>query len=552
MPKTFARPLFGSSRGTYAVYFLIVLAAIVFIRAFWSAYVIWDDDKMILSNFNLQLPFWEAWEVFWTKPWQADYLPIPLLTFWADYQLWGFNPVPQHILNWGLHLANIYLVYLFLSELGISFGVALFAVAAFAVHPLQVESVMWVSERKGLLSTLFLMIAMIAYVRALRAKGPTIGYVIYPIAFVVSGLCKMNAIFLPFVLAGLELIGFRQKNFRLVLARNIPVLGATALLCLIRYYTYAAIVSGVNEGAHSFQYLIHVPIYALTAIGHYVFTFFWPGNLSVIYPQYPLTIASQLKFATGFCFVASWFYLGYWKKSREILYGGLWFLVILLPVLQIVPRINFVNDRYMYLPMIGFAVCVAEFLRPTWSMIIGTEGGRKALMATTVTLVLVWAAVSNHRAEIWESNYNLWADTVTRYPRSQLAWNNLGLAQMERKQIKEAESSFLQGSNGDVVSAITFMNLAMLYTDPQQFPDLYKPQAALNALEIGLRIAPSEDEKFGIRFDMGIALSQLHRNPEAIATLNRLLADIHASPNEWIYKDIQQRATQVLAQIGAS
>src|SRR5262249_43698964 len=116
---------------------IFVTTALAFSRAFASGYVTWDDDRLVLHNVYLGMPFGQAMRRISSHSSDADYLPIPFLSYWLEVKAFGFNPVPQHVVNLLLHLLNVSLVYLWLSRLRIAPGVTIFLTLVFALHPVQ-------------------------------------------------------------------------------------------------------------------------------------------------------------------------------------------------------------------------------------------------------------------------------------------------------------------------------------------------------------------------------------------------------------------------------
>ena len=167
------------SRSNKAFSALIIITIVAFWRVVISGYVQWDDPVFILNNALLRAPLRLFLPQIFSHYFFGDYLPMTLISYWVEFQLWGAQAEPQHILNSILHLLNITLLYTYLTKLPIPRGTVLFVTAIFAIHPLQTEVVMWISERKSLLALFFALLAMQAAHRDTRKNGISFGYILF-------------------------------------------------------------------------------------------------------------------------------------------------------------------------------------------------------------------------------------------------------------------------------------------------------------------------------------------------------------------------------------
>jgi len=534
-------PADGAQRVVLAIAILIV-AALSFSKAFSSDYVSWDDEGLILNNVYVTAPFSAAVRGVTTHAFEGDYFPIPMLSYWLDVKLWGFDPVPQHAVNWLLHLGNICLLSFWLYRIGTTIELTAAITTAFALHPIQTEVVLWISERRGLLSSFFLLLGLLAFDRATqRGRHPRRWTAMWTICFALSCLCKVTGILLPFCLIA-YLRFFEGKTWRAAVLSNIGAAIVAVGFAGLRYLTYAAWVGGVNAETLNVGHWLTLPFVIPTAIGHYLISLVFPARLSIIYPPFGETPHLWIKFAAGTAYLTLVAYSFVRTRGRLEILFGMWSLVLLLPVLNVIPRLNFVNDRYMYLPIIGvvgFFGSIAERATLTVPSTI-----RKAAFAG-VALCLAYLGFVQSR--IWQDSYHLWTDTVQRAPNSQLAWNNLGVVQFRNHQLREAEQSFRKAADSVPLQYILpLVNLAGLYLDPGQ-PTFFDPPRAYQLLTAGLQVAHTSQEQFVLRFNLGIALLRMDRPGAAVDTLQLLLADIEKASSRGVHSNLEIQVRDALA-----
>ena len=514
-----------------ALWLVLLAAALAFSRAFVSGYVTWDDDRLIVHNIYLASPFGHAMRAFWTTRFESDYLPIPLSSYWLEARLWGLNPTAQHAVDWLLHLVNVGLLYAWLRRLGTARGLTIAATAVFALHPLQTESVMWLSERKGLLSACFLLLGLLARQRA--RSGGRAWIAAWTALFVLSCLSKATAVLVPFLLLW-EARWWEKRGWAEALRVDAWAAAAAVGFSVLRYATYATLFPGLGASTVSGSHWRALPVLIPTAIGHYLLSVLAPVNLAIIYPSFSQTPHASLKLAAGAIFLLAfaWIVAGAGRRvDRQAAFFGAWFLALLLPVLQVVPRANFVNDRYMYLPIVGLVGFVGSLAAGRLRRVPAPV---RAICLAAVIAGMAWRTFD--RSAVWHDSLALWQDAVPRAPRSQLAWSNLGAAYIERRDPREAERCYLTAiAIVPAQNALPFVNLANLYLSPG-YPATYDPARAYDLLQSGLAVAVARDERFHLRYSMAIAQIRLNRRSAAVEILRALLADIQRTADSGSYR----------------
>src|SRR5215468_5534975 len=351
-----ARRIF-SSRGR-ALIFAVVLTAITILayRPAWHGGFLWDDDDYIIKNELLTAP--DGWQRIWfSLDSPSQYFPFTYSTFRIEHALWGLNTTGYHWVNLLLHVGNALLVWAVLAHLRVP-GSWL-AAAIFALHPVQVESVAWITERKNVLMGLFFLLTLLAWVAFVeeRSRRPWIFYCLALISYVLALSAKATACTLP---AALFLILWLQKKpvtmRRLMQIVPFIVLGVGMGLLVVWWEHYH---QGTNRAAFTFLSPIERILVASRAVWFYLSKIFWPSNLTFIYPRWNISPADLLDYiwlllGIAAC-VAIYFFRRYFGRSVEV--AAAFFVATLSPVLGFVMlftfRYTFVADHYQYLACLG-------------------------------------------------------------------------------------------------------------------------------------------------------------------------------------------------------
>jgi len=400
-----------------------------------------------------------------------EWWPLTSLSHMVDWQLYGLNPWGHHLTNVLLHAATAILLLLALRSMTRAFGPSAFVAAAFALHPLRVESVAWVAERKDVLSGLFFMLTLGAYARYVRRLGARRGklggqtlhadiwpllsgdYWLVMLLFALGLLSKTMLVTLPFVLLLLDYwplarmprgwsIAAESKRrgdyappspctFRRLVIEKLPFFFLSAAACAAtilvqeKAITGAVLPLGPRIGN------------ALLAYAVYIRQMLYPVGLAVLYPH----PGTQLSTSTvGLCVLILsliTLYVARWRLKRPyLLVGWLWYVGMLLPVigiLQVGPQAR--ADRYTYLPQIGLYI-MAAWAAVDWA---GARPGRRIVLATMAVLIVTSSLIlARVQTRYWRDSVSLWTHTLACTSRNWLAHSNLGAALVERRKFKEA------------------------------------------------------------------------------------------------------------------
>ncbi len=425
---------------------LLLLTVAAFRHACHSGYLIWDDNVFIQENPILKLPFSQAVNWAFGRFYFSDYLPVTLMSYWAEIAAFGYDPAVQHISNLILHLLNVCLLAELLREL---FGDSILVVIVcsfFAIHPVQTEAVMWIAERKGLLNAFFTLSALLAARFSLTGNRKMESLAGYYICFLLGLLSKMSAFLLPLWLMAWEMLADRRRLKPTALRHALPLCLAFGF-AVLRLHAFAEMDAEAYVPTWEMSRLAQLPLQAANALGFYIRLFFWPFHLSIIYPRYEFAgdVPINVLVLALFTACAGWAILR--DQSRRVIAGGLGlFLFPLIPVLQIIPRNNYVNDRYLYFPIIGLAIVVYTLVR---IFLQRFEFSRSVAFryAGWGLLCSCLLPLSMARSAVWSSNESLWRDTVEKNPANALAWLNLGIQLEDQHRYLDAIESYKKASD---------------------------------------------------------------------------------------------------------
>lgn len=538
---------------------LLIVTFVTFSRVFIAQYVTWDDPVLILDNPLLQLPFFEAVPIFFTSFYHGDYMPLTLISYWLEVTLFGFMPLPAHLLNLALHLGCGFALFEFLRSTRLKEGGILFVCAVFLLHPLQVESVMWLSERKGLLSSLLLLLALVSSQKFDRAQSVKMRWMYllgYYFLFLGALLAKATGVFVPVFLIFTEI--FLQTEIKIKpnlggskWATLWPLLGRSLqkhampglfalLIILVRVSAYGGEVSGFTSFFFEPQRWIQLPLIISSILGFYLSSFFLPISQSIIYPEYRFDMSLLFRALSLSAFAVA--VAGLWRKTRNrgILYFALFSFVLLLPVLQIIPRLNLVSDRYLYLPGIGLAGLVAIAMERL---------SRQTANRIIYLAVAVLAPLSFFRSEMWVDDVSLWKEAVVAAPWSGLAKNNYAMVLEKQGDIPGAVAEFekaLSLGKRDGSDNLAYNNLGVLYT---KYPQLLDRNRAVSYFEKGIGEALRAEERFTLRLNLAGTYADLGQLSKARELLVELEKDLLKATRDKKYLELLGKAQELLKKI---
>jgi len=488
---------------------------------------VWDDAPLIVDNRRVQEPG-EFGKILTDSFWETDdrhdrfrafFRPLVSLSYAADYAIWGPRPFGFHLTNLLLHFLCCFMVYRIALREPIPAGAALAGAAFFAVHPVHVESVAWISGRTDLVCCLFFLGAFLAYRRsssAPRWRDRSLSLVLFGLAL----FSKEMAATLPLLVFGDCWLAKRQEagSARAALSAAWPY-----LVVLVFYLVARRLVLGPATAPLYELTPISWVLSAVFVLARYVTLLLVPVGLDAHYPYPPVDRAADPFFLVSLAMLALVGLSGWWlwrRGSRSLFWLG-WIFITLLPVLAL-GRFGDVllADRFLYVPSVGLALLAAWGV--AWAVERGVPAGRRrASIAVTLVIVVLFGALSLNRSKVWKEDLTLFNDMVRTSPTSALVRNNLGLALYARGEYARATEEFRLAVSLGGDYALAHNNLASALERSGQYRE------ALAEYLAALEIAP---ELMEATVNAGNLAVRLGRPREGFALLEKVVRAYPRSP----------------------
>ncbi|MBP7216557.1 MAG: tetratricopeptide repeat protein [Candidatus Omnitrophica bacterium] len=405
------------------IFFLFVLVYIVYAPSLENSFVNWDDFAYVVDNPTIKSLTLKTVKTIFTSFSLSSYQPFVLLSFAADYYFFKLNPLGYHLINLVLHLCNVILVFFLILRLSHKAPVALLVACLFGIHPIHVESIAWISQRKDVLYAFFFLGSLISYLAFLgNGRWRWLYYVVSLVLFVFSFFSKGMALALPFVLILIDVLLGRTMNRRLWFEK-LPfflLLGILFLVTVTAHYHGGGLYT-TNKDLAMWHSKVAIAMYAIM---FYLGKLLIPFGLSAMYPSpEPAQIIIAI-FLFVLLVVLTAFVMLVWKQQRRrLIFGVAFFAIMLLPALQLVQvGVSYVADRYVYVASIGIYFLFSLSLYWCYTK-IKKKGIRKFLFASFALYVFLLCFISYQRIKVWQDSISLWTDVIQKYPNS-LAFNN--------------------------------------------------------------------------------------------------------------------------------
>ena len=489
---------------------------------------VFDDGGFILSNTPI-LGGLSRESVRWafTATYTANWHPLTWLSHLLDISLFGLHPGPPHLVNLLIHLVNTVVLLQLLRRLTGELWRSAFVAALFAVHPLHVESVAWVSERKDVLSALLWLLAIAAYGRYV-ARRSLARYLLVGLLLALGFMAKAMVVTLPVVLLLIDwwpLGRFRPgliggNAWRPLLLEKVPFLAISAAGSLVAVFAQ-------SSGGALASVAVYQPAWraanAVISYAVYLAKTIWPSGLAAFYPfrleSPPLWhTAGALLLVAALCGAAS----ACARRAPSFAMGWAWYLVTLLPVIGLVQVGGQARaDRYLYLPMIGLGVAAA------WALPVLSRRLRipdAAIAGISVAVLLAFAAAASRQVEHWRTNTTLFQHALAVTRENWVAHSYLGSEDLRLRRFPEATKHYREAVRINPSSADLRYNLALSLGESGH------PEEAVRELNVVLHLNPSKAEA---RDRLGVFLVLLGRLPEALDALRAASRALPGSGDVW-------------------
>jgi tetratricopeptide (TPR) repeat protein len=417
----------------------------------------------------------------------GNWHPLTMMSHMLDWQLFGERAGGHHWTSVIIHIFNTVLLFLLLNQLTGAIWRSAMVAALFAVHPINVESVAWIAERKNVLSTFFWIMTMLIYVWYVKQPSWK-RYLPVFLCFALGLMSKPMLVTLPFVLLLIDYwplnrtaintqnenqaeiqvplkIGKAKLSF--LILEKIPLFILTVISICVTLYTQHNVKAVVNLDSLPILKRINN---AIVSYGLYIKKMFWPIDLSVFYPQYNIGIW-KLLLASSFLIFLSAMVIRYYRKHPYLLVGWFWFLGTLVPVIGLVQvGAQSMADRYAYVPFIGLFIMLVWYLA---DIVKRNAYIRFSLVLTSFVVILILSVLSWQRCQLWGNQFALWNDVLKNH-KVALAYNFRGLAYVDKGQYSLALADYNLAIGRDKKFAEAFNNRGILYFTIGQYKNALK------------------------------------------------------------------------------
>ena len=493
--------------------FLVSVSLLIYLQVIGFEFVTYDDELYITKNPYINAGFTpESIEWAFTSSYAANWHPLTWLSHMLDMELYGLNPMGHHWTNLQIHVINVVLLFLFLRSMTGVIWRSAFVAALFAVHPLHVESVAWVAERKDVLCGFFWILSMWAYVGYVRRPNK-IRYLSFFILFALGLMSKPMIVTLPFTLLLLDFwplyrfqsfIKERRINifqaFLALFREKIPLFILSIVSSFVTFY--------VQKSGGAVASMISIPLEsraanAIVSYANYIWKMIWPLNLAALYPlrewDSALVIISGLLILLIIVLAVC-----YRKKWPYLFVGWFWYLGTMIPVIGLVQvGVQRMADRYTYIPFIGLFIAVSwgvGDISAKWSC----RKNIRSLFGGSVLIFFI--IVAWFQTGIWKNGITLFSHTA-QITNNSIAYCGLGQAFNRHGKYDEAVKYYLKALQIDPNYADAYYELGVTLEAQGH------PKEALKHYSEALRMNPDYAEVYN---NIGVILSKQGKSKIAI------------------------------------
>jgi protein O-mannosyl-transferase len=520
-PHPPAKPIGAPPRRAGVVALSGVIVALT-LAAFWgvlgSDFVNFDDNRYVSENPHvLEGPTGESVAWAFTAVEQANWHPLTWLSHMLDVRLFGLDPGKHHLTSLLLHAANATLLFLLLVRMtGALWRPALIALL-FAVHPLHVESVAWIAERKDVLSALFWLLTLGAWLSYLRART-AVRYAAVVALYALGLMAKPMLVTLPFTLLLLDFwplkrlalpLGKSAAKLSRLLLEKAPLFAMSAASCVVTVIAQRS--GGSVETLQDFSAVERLANAAAAYVA-YLGKTLWPASLAVFYPHPHGVVAWSAVLSALVLAASTVLALGLVSKAPFVPFGWLWYLGTLVPVIGLFQvGAQGMADRYTYLPLVGIFVAISWGLA---ELAKRSRSARLAVAVASVAAVLALSAVTRAQVRHWADSVSLFDHALEVTSENWMAHTNLGVALFDQGRTDEAIGHYTEALRIWPGFAEAHNDLGLALVRQGRIPE------AIGHYDEALRLSPNLVDA---RNNLGTALARQGRTAEAIAQFEEAL-----------------------------
>lgn len=493
-----------------------LIVCLVYLPSIQNGFVNWDDNNYVYQNLHIRSLGFDFFK--WIFGFHAsNWHPLTWVSHAIDYALWGLNPTGHHFSSIILHSMNTFLVALLIftmlnnlksykaesvvqqkSQYNFALTTSLIAAALFGIHPIHVESVAWISERKDVLCAFFVLSSLIMYVQFVIRKEQNKRHFYFAslFFFMLALMSKPMAVTLPIILLLMDIYPFKRLSFQITREDKTILKEKIPFFILSLFSTMLTIIA--QQAGGSIKSFTAYPlgtrlVMAIKGIFFYLSKMIIPAGLAPYYP-YPVDISLfsfQYAFPIVFFLIISIFCFLLWKRGKKI-FLTIWvcYIVTLIPVIGIIQiGQQAAADRYTYLPSIGIFLLLGLGIA-TGIEKVGLQHPvflkkRKSIAALPIILVFcLLTGLTIHQTKIWKNSLSLWNAELQMFPNVYTAYVSRGLAYTDSGNYTEALSDFEKAIKMEPYNALLYMNRGVVLAKMKNY------RAALEDYTTAIKLDP--------------------------------------------------------------
>lgn len=444
---------------------IIVVSIFAYLPLFKAGFVNLDDNAYVFENKDVISGGFQSLIHFFTKFYVGHYLPVTMIGFKLDFLIFGFNASGYHIMNLLLHLINCWLLFELLMQMYKRRNLSVFVTFLFAIHPMHVESVAWISERKDLLYTCFILISSLFYISYI-ANNQKKYFVYVLLTYIIALLSKSAAVVFPILMILFDLV-LKRKMEKNVVLEKLPFFALSLVFGILAIYSQDA--GGKGSEAFSEFSVFERLIFILYSFGFYVIKLLLPFNLSAYYPfphnqvtDLPMFYAAVIT-AIIIMIIILLQIVRYFRKSQvhPVVFGLLFYsacisLYLYLPVGRVI-----VADRFSYLSYIGLFISLG-YLFLNYFESINSALFKRIIMVLFVIVVFGFSILTYQRARIWTNGLTLWGNVLRQFPDNPVANKSLADAFASYRNYQRAMDYYIRALTYDPAFSDAYYNMGVM------------------------------------------------------------------------------------------
>jgi len=535
--------IFKNRKLLIPILIILGITFLAFLPTLSNEFVNWDDDVNLLENENVRgLDAYHLKQIF-TSDVIGNYNPLPILTFAIEYSLVEYKPFLYHFNNLLLHLLVVFLAYRLGLKLGLNVTAAALLALLFGIHPMRVESVAWVTERKDVLFSVFYLAALIQYIKYLDEGKKSKTLIWIYLFFILSLFSKIQAVALPLSMLAIDY--WRGRNLALKLVwEKIPYFALSLLFGLLGVYMLSENES-LDQTKTNFSFVQRL------FIGAYSYCTYWyklliPYPMSPLYP-YPKVLPSYIyiSMAPALGIVGLIIY-GFKKNWKAWVFGSVFFTFNIVFLLQILGAgQGFLADRFTYMAYFGLFFSIAYYAD---RYLFSVPAKKTIGMASVGVVMLAYFVVTYNQNKIWENGATLWTHVLKYHSNVDTPFRNRGNYYRDNGIYDKAMQDYFALVKIDSTNGQVYNSIGKAYFEQQNFPEAMKyyikatqfapekgefwvnlaatraslgdMQGALQDVTKGIETDPTHGNAYQTRF---LVLQYLNRYEESIRDIDKLI-----------------------------